>query len=782
MDCPGGNDPFAQNFSRGDITVNLLEGFTAEEGHTSLEIYSCETKSACSGTRKVFDAMGNFRGDDLCTNGFLGRGCTTCADGMHRKLHEGSFVCEKCEGLSSTQFTAFLVAFVLGSLLAAYTYYKSQFPPAPLWISLGIVLGFLQAILVFSEFAVDMPDNVMAVVSATRIFEFDLDVLDYPVDCISGPSSFQRYLLKIGFPVFLFMCFSVVYALGKLPYAAARRRHGAVDSPLDLLVQGSFLQKVSRYLDKALGARVPLRTQIGWFWPTKGSGLKLTCLKGFSGLYIAVTKLSFVPFVVYQHPSGQYTLRNYYSMVKGSDEYWPVLIVGICAVTLYSIGFFVFVVYLVIIAPRRVCCDAAFHNSYRGLWAKFNPSTWWFCLILMAYGLAANLIGVVISHGRVQVMVGAILNMFYVLIVTYISPWRFLNNLFVDVIVKLGLTMYLLLMLNLEFPAQNLTEAWAIMMIMIFIAPLCVGALSLIRFAYSIAFGKLETMTQRADFAQRLHDIFKLAGSKSLQDHRAYSYTLIESDYAILDHAMDILQFSIFGLQSKNRFRHRTVPNLPFNEAAPGVLEGLLISRSLQDSKDPRVLLRRLQRIRKRDIQSDQDPEAVTAAATTSSIIRSVATSTVDQLGRLPPWAREAFESVHRDGNGGITEPEFKNMLNKSYPGNNFCHEELAALFGYFDMDGNGSISMPEFALGLTHVPQPVLPDDFVPPEEPEVVEDSKLVSLRTGESEAEAIEEDLPTSTSSEHPVKSMADSMPPQGNDSSCFYGEHDIEHRWM
>merc|ERR1712137_1503354 len=112
---------------------------------------------------------------------------------------------------------------------------------------------------------------------------------------------------------------------------------------------------------------------------------------------------------------------------------------------------------------------------------------------------------------------------------------------------------------------------------------LLIAAISVHQWLRRVA--KVRELCKREQFAQRLHDLVKIAGSESSAGLRTFAIKLLDNDMKELDEALDVLQYELVGLQPKSQFRWRCAPK-NFEVAIDGRLEGELIARRIIGKDD----------------------------------------------------------------------------------------------------------------------------------------------------------------------------------------------------
>merc|ERR1711957_217077 len=122
-----------------------------------------------------------------------------------------------------------------------------------------------------------------------------------------------------------------------------------------------------------------------WFWPMQWPDVLNAILKTHAALFITIMSGALQLFKIHTHPTGQRTPVAYPNVPCDSPRWWNAFPISVSGVLVYCVCFASFVVYLVIVAPRRVSNDAMFRRRYRGVWGRYDPKSWWFCLVQMLF-------------------------------------------------------------------------------------------------------------------------------------------------------------------------------------------------------------------------------------------------------------------------------------------------------------------------------------------------------------------------------------------------------------
>ena len=176
-------------------------------------------------------------------------------------------------------------------------------------------------------------------------------------------------------------------------------------------------------------------------------------------------------------------------------------------------------------------------------------------------------------------------------------PWKFRLNHFADVLTKLGLGSFVVLSMVLDPGTDSINENLiGFFMIAFVLLPMTAVLVAIARHLYGIKVAKIKRLGQRERFAQRLHDVVKIASARSAPELRSCAFHILDNDYQSLNEALDVLQFTLLGLQPLKSRKWRCAP-VPFELAVDGRLEGELKALGLEPEGDAREILRRLRHI-----------------------------------------------------------------------------------------------------------------------------------------------------------------------------------------
>eukprot|EP00930_Biecheleria_cincta_P025921 TRINITY_DN18371_c0_g3_i1.p1 TRINITY_DN18371_c0_g3~~TRINITY_DN18371_c0_g3_i1.p1 ORF type:complete len:1350 (+),score=150.42 TRINITY_DN18371_c0_g3_i1:569-4051(+) len=680
MICEFGSDQ-AISLSRHTKAANtaprIKSGSMVADVDGRLHTFVCRT---CLHEQPLFTASGELQSlRSMCGNTFEGLSCGQCVQGYY--LLQRS--CRRCDRSPDVILLSMLVVLVFACLVL---YHSSMYPPSAVLVANMSIVGFIQTITVLSRYGMSWPGILRNLQFHLAFFELDLSMIDLPRECLLGSSFAPRYAFQAFWMLWLWLGFGILFV------ASAMVTH--VGKRVGPHITGCMDPQTGRCLDRALSrlarrceasASTPLCT-VDWYFPINRSDLINAAVKTHSGFFIIIMSSCLAILRVEINPSGLGTLDAYPEVLFGSDEWWLAVPPAIVALLLLGVGFFVFYLYIVLMAPRQVSASPNFRRSYRGLWAKYDPQAYWFGIVAILYSLLLNMCPAVIRQSSWQAVLAVLINATYILACGYVRPWKFTLNNFSDLASKMGLTCIILILNTSQTNAEpidtDVASAWVISISGVFVLLIYAAVLRQIYFA---ELNKVAEFSRRIEFAQRLSDIALIAGSKGLKDTRDYALTLNDNDVRRIEAALDVLQFTIVGLQSPSRRLWR-LSDVPFEVAVPGRIQGELMARNLLDAHDARVELQCLK-------------------------------DTLDFYSTQKDGKRDISKLLNTfdtNQNGTLDEKEFVDgflLKLESFGINHINREALKKIFQFANVDGNGELSLTEFRHAMNDFPEPILPD-----------------------------------------------------------------------
>jgi len=717
MDCPGGFAPFvvagsevAMKASARDTTPMILQGFMVayRDNDMSLMVFDCPHDLTCGlekkDSRPAFLPGGDFNEAGMCTMNSEGIGCAVCKDAFFPE--KGG--CGKCRGIAGQKWSAILCNLFLVTCLCLGVFHKSKKVPGVHTISVGIIISFVQSVSVVVAYGISFPTDVDdGVAKPSKTFEVDLSIIDVPLECILPSGFLARFTLQSLWPLMLFVGFLNIYVFTRIIKFLSLQVWGdKAESPEMLLV---FYKDI---IDK-----------ISWYWPAHQCDIVNAMCMAYNGLFITITKISMSLFKFKEHPGGQYTVHSHPGVLEGSPEWWSAVPISLCCIGILSVGSLSAMLYIVVVAPDRICVDDDFRRKYCSVWNKFDPQTWWFLLVQLSFAVMLNLVPVVIPNIRVQLLCAVTICLCYMLVAFNLKPWKYHLSHVTDIITKLGLIGFILLSMNLDLGKPLKGRGIGMMMVLVVVVPFFTVSLNVIHDLWTSRYYKLANHRRRLNFSQRLADVSQIMASRHILDIRCLAMHLSDNDLEHLDKALDVLAFVTLGLQSAKAGRRRCVP-FATERHREGRLEGELIARGANMQHDGRQLLRQLNKILSQDVPDKKQEHKKNVpihhlkrswseiSHLTHDVTENILHSKV--MSDVPERVRHVFEEMDVDRDGRITREEFAigfsglvSCDNGEHP---FQSDDLVTLFNFMDVDQSGSLSLLELAQILQEATEPRLP------------------------------------------------------------------------
>lgn len=142
-------------------------------------------------------------------------------------------------------------------------------------------------------------------------------------------------------------------------------------------------------------------------------------------VFVAVVTAILGPFQCLRNPNGEWTMRGYESVVCWTDtgDHTAMVVVSALAV-LVPLGFYAFVVWAVLVYPRKVSTgDAMYFDSFGCMFVRFKAELHWFSLAVMTRNLVLALVPMVPTAPG-QICIFMIMGVAYLVLVVTARPWR----------------------------------------------------------------------------------------------------------------------------------------------------------------------------------------------------------------------------------------------------------------------------------------------------------------------------------------------------------------------
>lgn len=713
----------------GTRQVGPMECVACEEGLSCLGMNEVFVKEgyASEATVSVYSCLGDIGRcvggppGITCALGFVGPACAKCAAGRRQSGAE----CELCD--DSAMIVTFAATWIVIVIVCVMMYNgntrkavaDSSSPSSPVVYAFASSISYAQVVAVACSFSITFPSSQKNTFKHLDVFTLELAQLHLDTGCVSGNTFRARFSLRLLWPLLFLLGFFFLFCLTRLVKCIVEFWVGrAVISPLELIPRHyTRLSHSISVLDKKCTI-IPLEVQVAWWWPAKLLHIKSAIISCHMLVFIALTKCAVSVFTFQKHPNGKSTITLYPDVTAYSSEWWAILPLALVGILCYTVGFFAFVAYIVIVAPERFGASDNFRFMYGPLWKAYDADTWWFCLAQIVYGLVINFIPVVIDNGQWQLAICELLVIAYIKILSEERPWRSHLNHSCDLATKLGTCVFVILTLKGDSPGM--------LLLVVLILPLVYVAGKIVLYIWSHTAVVVKTTRERVEFAQRLDDITRIVGNMELMKLREYTLSLLDNDVFVLDQALNILQYTVLGLQHKSRWLWRC-DNIPHQVAVDGRLEGEVEARDVRKPSDHRPLVRTLLAVLWLRLDGSSGPQGAMSLKKSNFILWGIQRSLRPEVQRFISWLDEAegVRTPSKDDTARIlTKDKFVSSVLKYLQENPpmltavdastecLTEEELAAVFDYVDLDMSGRVSWQELAVQLTALPEPTWDHD----------------------------------------------------------------------
>jgi len=416
--CPGGH----MLSLPGDIAGNVDETVQVEEGYMTLPhepyaVFKCISDRVCRGRRSPFNASGPGR---ICLeNVKISPSCGRCQED-----HWGhaSRRCTPCEGSDAVIFYAKVSLTFLANLALTVYLYKRFNRPNPLGlITLACVISMMQSLQTVGKMPLQWPGALKFIFELLDyIFTIQglMDSLQFRTECLAGNDYVGRLSREAVSPMLIFIDFAILWGLAKA-----------------------------------------IRKKLKWPYVHNIIGLV------FTRLFITIIRLSLSLFYREHMPNGKVMIISVPELEFLSDDWFRALPIGVSATALYGCSIAAYVMYLVLVAPRRAAQDPAFMSKARFCFGNFRPDRHWWILIQLAYGFALNLAQVIMPASNIHSKLYlALLFLIIFLVVEFkAQPFRFAANTAVDLMLNTFLIVLLVVATSFIPPhaaADSSNRSW----------------------------------------------------------------------------------------------------------------------------------------------------------------------------------------------------------------------------------------------------------------------------------------------------------------------------------
>lgn len=670
LHCPGGFAPFAA-MNRTDASPQLLDGYMVRMFSSRLEVFKCHYSTACPKNRSVFMISGQLNEAAMCSYG-AGVSCGACP---LRHAWAGAN-CKLCEGgYRSTALVVFALQITV-CLICFGIAFGSMRPPSAVRAAFGTILAFGQALLVLWSFHIICPAQLQALGLSLKIFQMDLQSMGIPLGCVIGSGLFERHLYSVLWPLSFVVGLLGIRILSILWSKCTNF----------LVARSSSIHKLLEFtLDDMINA--------------------ITWIHYVFYMVHAKCALGLVQHV--RHPCGRTTFFTYPDVIVDaqSQTFAFAWLVSAMALTVYAIGYFSRVAYVVSVAPKKFHSDPGFRRRNRCIWSAFNPTLWWFSVVHLSYCLLLNCSVLLSQSSRIQLLSASIVHAAYILVACHFPPWKFAVNHICDLICKI--TLFVLVVVtsaSIGVEEAELLDKKSHSNLMLGTAGLpCLLLFAITaRYIFNSKVAQVKSLKIRCEFAERFYDIVTIVGRMPFLELRHFATELLDNDIAQLDTALEIMQETLLGLQSEKLWHWRCMAT-EFRRAVPGSLEGERIARGVGVSDDYCMLARK--------VLKEAQGHAANLSKDHPIKDESAMSRARSQITGIDKEAVQVFRLFDASGDGQITQDAFVSALIRKIDGSsNFTREDLENVYKYINVDGGDGLSLVEITHALRKIVEPIRP------------------------------------------------------------------------
>ena len=181
----------------------------------------------------------------------------------------------------------------------------------------------------------------------------------------------------------------------------------------------------------------------------------------FMAVFISISSAIFAPFQCDAHPNGYQTVRSYPQIIcwstdyENGDKHTQMVMFGVIAAVV-PFCFVTMCLWVVMQLPARMGQgDTAFLHTYAFLFFRFQPSAYWYVLVLLTRNLAAAMVPVVADEALQLLSLAIVINPCAVLCARAL-PWRIHLANMLDITTNMG---FLLILFLAALHAEVLNES-----------------------------------------------------------------------------------------------------------------------------------------------------------------------------------------------------------------------------------------------------------------------------------------------------------------------------------
>ena len=339
LSCPEGSTVELLKLGEQALTSRNLDKVPAiMSGYFSwaerpLETFKCTSVHCIGGT------------PGTCEGGALGPTCDSCPEGMYWE----NGMCSDCS-VSLKALWVGLMSLFVPFLALMYYYTETGYTASPSLtecarMALDLMLNILQNLGILSFVPIEWPEGLRKLLEFSQVFVLNLKS---SVNCISI-NDFEHYLvLAAGF-------FGVAVILPGL---------GCLTHSLSCLT----------------------RRGLSWEY------YRTICVIGkiYQSLFVSMCSVGLSPFMCYSHPNGEHSVLKYPNILCNSPEHGMMQLSG-AAVLILALSHFVLCSWASHLAPNWSINAPGRLGIIAFLMANFQPSSWWFGLVVLVRGVLLSL-------------------------------------------------------------------------------------------------------------------------------------------------------------------------------------------------------------------------------------------------------------------------------------------------------------------------------------------------------------------------------------------------------
>ena len=195
----------------------------------------------------------------------------------------------------------------------------------------------------------------------------------------------------------------------------------------------------------------------------------------FMAVFITISSAIFAPVQCERHPNGYQTVQDYPQIICWSSDYengdkHTSMVVLSCIASVVPFSFVTVCVWIVMQLPVRMAKgDTAFLHTFSFLFFRFQPSAYWYVLVLLARNLAAATVPVILDEALQLLCLATVLGP-CVVVCARALPWRISVGNMLDTTVNMGL---LLIVFLAALHAEILNESLIADMLVVVFVSIC---------------------------------------------------------------------------------------------------------------------------------------------------------------------------------------------------------------------------------------------------------------------------------------------------------------------